>query len=774
MPTAEATDPTLAPPPAAPPAKQPRVKKRSKQTSLLLQIATKVAAAETLDEILRYIVEVSVSRTDAERGSLFLNDEKTNELYSRVAQGVGIREIRLLNDTGIAGAVFKSGQGLIIDDAYSDSRFNSQIDVDTGFTTRNLLCAPITTPSGDVIGVLQILNKREGNFTADDLILLESMTEQTSMTLRSAQVMERVLAARQEELKFLDMVGELTSDLDLSTMLARVVTEAARMLQADRASLFLNDEKKNELFSRVAMGAAVGEIRLPNTAGIAGAVFTSGQVINIPYAYADLRFNPAFDKKTGYFTRSILCVPIVNKAGKRIGVTQVLNKKGGPFTDQDEKRLKVFTAQLAISLENAKLFDDIQNIKNYNEGVLQSMSNGVITLNEDGKIVTCNHAGERIFKVHSKDLIQKPAADFFTGPNQFVMERIAHVNETLKSDIMIDADMVAGDEKLSVNLTVLPLMSEPDKDTPAKKLGTLIMIEDVSSEKRMKSTMSRYMDPAIAEQLMEGGGDALGGKSVIGTVLFCDIRGFTSITEDLGAQGTVMLLNEYFTIMVDCITKQGGMLDKFIGDAIMAVFGLPLPHEDDEDRAVRACISMITELRRWNAERAAAGKKPVDIGIGLNTDTIVSGNIGSPKRMDYTVIGDGVNLASRLESACKEYSARILISENTFTRLKGTYRVREVDMVVVKGKTEPVAVFEVLDYHTPDTFPNLRECMECFRDGLSNYRRQDWDKADECFNAALAANPGDNLSKTYLKRVMLMRENPPGAEWNGTWVMKSK
>jgi adenylate cyclase len=677
-----------------------RRKSRGRRTGLLLQIATKVAAAETLDELLRYIVEVSVVQTQAERGTLFLHDERTHELYSRIAQGDGIREIRLLNTSGIAGAVFTSGQGLIIDDAYKDPRFNSAIDQATGFNTRNLACAPIVTAAGEVIGVLQVLNKVGDAFTRGDLQLLESMAAQAAMGLRSAQAMERMIAARREELEFLDRVSELTADLDLSTMLVKVVTEAARMLQADRATLFLYDEKKGELFSRVAMGASVGEIRLPSTAGIAGAVFTSGEAINIPHAYADLRFNPAFDKRTGYFTRSILCVPIVNKNGKTIGVTQVLNKEGGPFTDEDEKRLKVFTAQLAIGLENAKLFDDVQNIKNYNEGVLQSMSSGVVTLNEDGVIVTCNRSGERILQVASGDILQKPAAALFGGPNEWVMERIAHVGETLKPAIAMDAELTAGAAKLSVNLTVQPLASEPDRNGVPKKPGTLLVIEDVSSEKRMKSTMSRYMDPGIAEKLMAGGDDALGGKEVVGTVLFSDIRGFTSVTEDLGPHATVLLLNEYFTIMVDCIQKQGGMLDKFIGDAIMAIFGLPLPHDDDEDRAVRACIAMMTELRNWNQRRVEAGQKPIDMGIGLNTDTIVSGNIGSPKRMDYTVIGDGVNLASRLESACKEYNARILISDTTFKRLKSTYRVREVDTVIVKGKSEPVAVFEILDHHT--------------------------------------------------------------------------
>jgi adenylate cyclase len=261
---------------------------------------------------------------------------------------------------------------------------------------------------------------------------------------------------------------------------------------------------------------------------------------------------------------------------------------------------------------------------------------------------------------------------------------------------------------------------------------------------------------------------------VTATVLFSDVRNFTGISEELGPQGTVSLLNEYFTVMVECIQQQGGMLDKFIGDAIMAVFGLPLPHDDDEDRALRSAIAMITELGRWNVGRVAAGKKTVDMGVGLNTDVVVSGNIGSPKRMDYTIIGDGVNLASRLESACKQYSARILISEHTYRKLRGTYRVREVDYVVVKGKQEPVAVFEVLDYHTEKTFPNLLEAVNYFKGGLAYYRKGQWDKAMETFRGAIDLNPQDKLPQIYIDRCEQLKANPPGDDWKGVWVMKSK
>ena len=746
-----------------------RTDKKLKQAEMLLSVSRKVAAIESLDEILTTLVEMTTWELGAERGTLFLNDPATGELYSRVAQGNFSREIRILNTTGIAGAVFQSSIGEIILDAYADDRFNRNVDEQTGFKTRSIVCAPVKTVKDETIGVIQVLNKKDGEFGKEDLHLLESMTTQAAVALQSTQFVERMKKTREKELEFLDVVADVTSELELGTLLKKVMAEATRMLGADRSTLFLNDEKTGELFSRVAMGDGIGEIRLPNTAGIAGAVFTSGQTVNIPYAYADLRFNPSFDKQTGYFTRSILCVPVVNKDGKCIGVTQVLNRRGGPFTDEDETRLKAFTAQVSIALENAKLFEDVQNMKNYNESMLESMSNGVITMDEDGKIVTCNAAGARITRTPASEVLGTSCEEFFVGPNEWIMDKVRKVEETQEPEVIMDGEMEFEEEKLSVNVNVLPLLNSENK-----KLGSMVMIEDISSEKRMKSTMSRYMDPGLADQLLEGGEDILGGKSTETTVLFSDVRSFTTITETLGAQGTVAMLNEYFTIMVDIITGEGGMLDKFIGDAIMAAFGIPIAHDDDEDRAVRATIAMITELWEWNKVREARGDMPIDHGVGLNTGMIVSGNIGSPKRMDFTMIGDGVNLAARLESACKQYSARILISEFTRAKLKGTYRVRDIDLVVVKGKTEPVGVYEVLDYHNDETYPNLMDNVNYFNEGVKLYRQANWDKAISNFEEAIKATPTDKLAQTYIERCEHLKENPPEGEWDGVWVMTSK
>jgi adenylate cyclase len=759
-----------------------RTESKLAQTELLLSVTQKIAGLGNLSEILWTLLEMTTSELEADRGSLFLNDALTGELYSRVAQGELTREIRILNTTGIAGAVFQAGAGEIVHDAYADERFDATVDEQTGYVTKNIVCAPVRTVRNDVIGVIQILNKRKGRFTKEDLEIVEAITLQAAVSLQNAQGLEEMVKTREKEMQFMDIVSDITAEIDLGNLLQRVMKEATNMLNADRSTLFLNDEKTGELFSRVAMGEGIGEIRLPNNAGISGYVFTARETVNIPYAYADLRFNPAFDKQTGYFTRSILCVPIVNKDGKCIGCTQSLNKKGGGFTEEDESRLKAFTQQVAIALENAKLFEDVAKERAYNDSMLTSMSNAVITINDEGKIITCNKSGLKILKIRQGDILGKTSEEFFTNGRSWFLDKIKATEESKEDDYLPDAEMEVGSEAddnletVTANISFLPLQNEDTEgrtEGGSSHLGTMIMIEDISDEKRMKSTMSRYMDPGIAEQMMGKGADLMGGTDTTATVLFSDVRGFTTITETLGAQGTVLLLNEYFEIMVDAITEEGGMLDKFIGDAIMAAFGIPVGHEDDEDRGVRAGIKMISRLWDWNTEREKEGKPPVDMGLGLNTDKIVAGNIGSSKRMDYTMIGDGVNLAARLESACKQYSARILISDYTYQKLKGTYQVRYIDDVVVKGKTEPVGVREVLDYHNKDTFPNLMDTVNHFNEAREHYKSGDWEKARKSFNECLKANPEDKLSNTYLERLDYLKKEDP-KNWDGVWVMTSK
>ena len=750
--------------------KDNKSKRTSRFSDMLLQVTNDLAKTKSLDEALEVLVKITTTTIGAERGTIFLNDASTGELYSRIAQGNFRREIRILNTKGVAGWVFTQNEGVIIHDAYKDERFNKAVDVRTGFRTKSILCAPLRTVSGEEIGVSQILNKIDGQFEQEDLDLLEAMTEQAAIAIQGNIIVEQIEAARKQELEFLDVVSQVSSELELTPLLQKIITTISTMLDCERATLFINDEKTNELYTEVGEGLdEKSVIRFPNHLGIAGTVFTSGKPVNIPHAYADLRFNPSFDKQTGFFTRSILCMPVLNKEGKAIGVSQVLNKRGGSFNAEDEKRLAAFTSQISMGIENAKLFDDVQNQKNYSESILSSMHDAVLTLGETGVIKTCNTAGLRILQAPVlSEVLGKKATDILTDQNSWLLQKLDSVTE---QEDFLDTEIKIEGETLSVNISLMPLVGQKKEN-----LGVMLMIEDISSEKRMKSTMSRYMDPELADQLMMGGdgNDIMGGKQSVGTVLFSDVRSFTTITEELGAQGTVKLLNEYFTIMVDCITDEGGMLDKFIGDAMMCIFGTPVPHDDDPDRAVRAAIRMMTDLNVFNEKRATEGKMPIDHGMGINTDSIVSGNIGSPKRMDYTVIGDGVNLAARIESACKQYGAHILISEFTQKAVKATYRTRQVDYMIVKGKTVPVGVYEVLDFHTEKSYPNLADALGVFNEGYRSWTDGKWDQAIKSFKNVHKINPNDKAAQLYLDRCDYMKKNPPKEEWSGVWVMKTK
>lgn len=736
----------------------------------LLEVSKKISDTIQLNELLGRMIEITTEAINADRGTLFLNDKESNELFSRILQGEEVNEIRFPNSAGIAGAVFTSGEPIIINDAYSDPRFNPEVDKKTGYRTNNILCAPIRTRNNETIGVIQLLNKKNEDFHDEDLTLLEAITSQASAALQNAQLFEEVQKAKEEESQLLEITSAISSELQLQPLLAKIIETTTDMLDADRATLFIYDEKTDELWSQVALGMETKEIRFPSHLGIAGTVFTTGKTINIPDAYKDERFNPDVDKKTGYTTRNILTMPVKNKEGKTIGVVQVLNKRGGPFSKVDESRLRAFSAQASIAIENAKLFDDVLNMKNYNESMLESMTNGVITLDERKQIVKCNSAAVKILGVTLQGIMGLSAMDYFTRSNGWIIEHVDDVTKTGQHYVAMDTELFLDeDTKVSVNMMIVPLI-----DVKGEPIGTMLVFEDLTKEKRLKSTMARYMTKEVADRLLEAGDAMLGGQLQEATVFFSDIRSFTSISERIGAHETVSMLNEYFTIMVDIIFKYGGVLDKYIGDAIMAVFGAPFSSGEDADRALMASIEMLRALRVFNEERMKNGKDPIRIGIGINTDKIVSGNIGSMKRMDYTVIGDGVNLASRLEGANKYYGSSILISEFTFRQLKGNYLFREVDRMRVKGKNEPVTVYEILDYHDEKSFSNLKEVISLYHEGIALYRQTKWEEGIKKFNEALVLNGHDRLCRMCLERCEYFLQNPPEGDWDGVWTMKEK
>lgn len=740
------------------------------KVTALLEISNRLCNCLTLDLILKQLIEVTTEALGADRGTIFLNDSVTGELFSRVALGDLHQEIRFPNHLGIAGTVFTSGEAILIDDAYADARFNQETDKKTGYYTRNILTAPIRNRNQEIIGVIQLLNKKKGLFNEGDLSLLEAMAPQAAAALQNAQLYEQVERSRREEAQLFEVTRAISSELQLTALLQKIMETTTTLLEADRSTLFLCDEKTTELWSVIAQGVNSVTIRFPSHLGIAGSVFTTGQTINIPDAYQDPRFNKEMDKKTGYYTKSILCTPVINKEGKIIGVTQVLNKRGGPFTKTDENRLLAFSAQASIAIENARLFEDVLNMKNYNESILESLSNGVITMNEERLIEKCNLASLRILCMEKDQVLGRRAEEVFTDTNRWMVKAIDKVMQSGQPDVAMDAEVNRGDGKIiSVNLTAVPLIN-----VKSEFIGSMLIFEDISSEKRLKGTLARYVTKEVADQLMANAEDLLGGQIKRATVLFSDIRSFTTLAEQAGPQETVSMLNEYFTAMVDILFKHGGILDKYIGDAILAVFGAPFNTGHDADQAVRAAIDMMTALKEFNWRRIIEKKQPINIGIGINTDDVLVGNIGSLKRMDYTVIGDGVNLASRLESATKYYGVDILISGFTLQELSGYYRYRELDKIQVKGKTKPVAIYEILDYHDQATFPHLGEVIDLFTEGLDLYRRTHWTKALQILQQVLELNPDDGPAALYCERCQYLLENPPKEDWEGVWVMAEK
>ena len=737
---------------------------------LLLRVAQTVTDELSLDHQLPQLIELIAAGLDAERATLFLYDSEADELFSRIARGEGVTEIRIRSTTGIAGAVYGSGMTEIISDPYQDSRFNPEVDRRTGFRTRNILCVPLRNRLDQTIGVTQVLNKHEGCFTELDAALLAAVNRLAASALEQAQLVEKLDRARREEEELLAITEAISTELRIDALLTRIVQAATDMLDAERSTLFLYDATTDELYSRVAEGAVENQIRIPAKAGIAGAVFTSGEVLNVPDAYAHRLFNTEVDRNSGFRTRNLLSAPVIDRAGEHLGVLQVLNKRNGPFAQSHIRRLKAFSAQIAVAIQNAQLFSDVLELKNYNESILKSLSNGVVTFDQRLTVAKANEAAYRILGLSPESLLGRPAEQVFGNRNPWVTQSLNYVRRMAATDYHADTDLrLADDSAIAVNLTTAPIA-----DLKGKPIGFMTVFEDITREKRVRHTMARYVAKEIVDRLLASGDDLLEGSTLVTTVLFADIRGFSTLTEAMGPRQTVAMLNEYFAEMVEVIVAHSGMLDKYVGDGLMAIFGAPVSSGADADNALLVSNGMMRALRTLNSRRDSAGLEPLEIGLGLATGDVVAGSIGSQRRLEYAVVGSSVNLAARLESANKYYGTSVLLAGATVASLHTTAVLRRLDLIRVKGISSPTEVYESLGYHTPTTFPKLNETIAAYEAGLKSYLRRDWDSAIRYFGNALEAAPQDRPSRIFVDRCRYYRDNPPSNSWNGVWIMEQK
>ena len=304
-----------------------------------------------------------------------------------------------------------------------------------------------------------------------------------------------------------------------------------------------------------------------------------------------------------------------------------------------------------------------------------------------------------------------------------------------------------------------------------------VILQRISVEEREKRFLRRafgqYVAPEVVNQISANPALLkLGGDRRELTVLFSDIRGFTAISERMRPEELVALLNEYFDIQTALVFEEKGVIDKFIGDAMMAFWGAPLPQPRQAELACAAALRMVETIPGFNDEIARRGLPPIAMGVGLNTGPAVVGNMGSSKRFDYTAMGDSVNLASRLEGLTKAYGVAVLVSASTREAAGPSFVFRTVDRVIVKGKKQAVQVSEIVARRQEGVEPPA--WIARFEEGLALAWARRWDEADAAFREVLAARPDDGPAQVFLDRTAEWRQNPPPEDWDGSYTFDHK
>jgi len=529
---------------------------------------------------------------------------------------------------------------------------------------------------------------------------------ETGGTLEELRALYELERKRAETLARVSEV--VVASLDLHEVLRSVLNLAVEVMAAERGFLMLADEGQEKLELAVVHNLEHDQVEsdedLQVSRSIVERVFATGQPVITTDAQSDPRFN-AQHSIVALHIRSIVCVPL--KVRSRIVGVVYLDSRvlPGLFNRRDPALLQSFTNQAAMAIENARLYDrqriqlqEIMALRDLQANILESIASGVITLDDQERVTTFNRTAERTFGIN---------ADAMLGKEWRVLEALIPGIGRLLENFGAGGKQRTSFEAtgrhptrgaLVLQLTVAPLTGpsgEPNglallvADRTEQRALEMAHAEQLQRARRVEETFSRYLAPHVVQALVrDPEGVRLGGERCMATMLFADIRGFTRLSSQMEPERVVELLNAYLDRAVASVFDHDGLLDKFYGDGVMAIFGPPRVRPDDAKRALEAAVA----LQRIVKELDGTFSVPLEISVGLATGEVVAGNIGSSKRMEYTVIGDAVNLAARLQAAAPP--RHILCDETTYRLAQSRYQGERM-LAKIKGRDDPVTVYAI-------------------------------------------------------------------------------
>lgn len=509
-----------------------------------------------------------------------------------------------------------------------------------------------------------------------------------------AQKLDREFQAQameQQRLRALQEVSAaVNSSLDLEIVLQQVMDAIVRLTRAERAMLLMDNNGEMEV--RMARNLSQETLEqaesLEISRSIVRQVAETGEPVVTLNAQEDDRFS-AQHSIVSYKLRSILCAPLKSK-GRTIGVIYADNRvASGIFSDADRDLLAGFADQAAIAIDNARLFHEVAGMKQLMDNVFASISSGVVTIDEHDQIALFNRSAERILEVTADSILSRAYQTALEALGLSIEDLIHDVKHHGKTQ-SVELDLAAVrplSNPTTLNLTVSPLHNVDDE-----RLGGVALVLDDVSEKKSVESLRRYLPPELVDQVRDLDGAQRPQRRTI-TVLFADIRDFSRFGERTDPEELIDLANGFFSEAVAAISEQHGLIDKFMGDAVMALFNTPLnPQTDHIERAIQAALSIQARLKAGRG--SLPPEKTLHFGIGIHTGEAVVGNVGSEQRKDYSAVGDVINLCKRLQELAG--TDQILISRDVYDYILDNVMVEPLPSVKVKGRQSQEEIYHLL------------------------------------------------------------------------------